>query len=52
MIDKVKEEVEILESIFDGEGIVLAHPAACEVEGELSTHSSGKSNDGEEQQAS
>jgi hypothetical protein len=49
LLEKVEQEIEILESIFDGEGIVLAKPSIVEVsEAELSTNSSGKSNQEEE----
>lgn len=30
LLDKIKEEIDILESIFDGEGIVITQPYVTE----------------------
>jgi hypothetical protein len=53
LLEKIIEELQILESIFDGEGVVLSQPIAAEAnEMNLSTASSGKSNEDEDQQIS
>jgi uncharacterized protein YqeY len=50
LLDKINEEIEILESIFADEGLVLAKPTVVEAsEADLSTNSSGKSIEDEEQ---
>lgn len=51
--EKINEEIEILESIFDGEGLVLAKPTVVDAsEADLSTNSSGNGNEDDEQQIS
>ena len=46
LLDKISEEIEVLESIFDGEGIVLrkAEEIACS-EADVSTSGSGSQDD-------
>jgi hypothetical protein len=48
--EKVDEEVEILESIYADDGIILQHPQFVDGEA-ISTGSSGQSGQDEEQQA-
>lgn len=50
LIEKINEEIEILESIYADEGVILSQPQLVDAEA-VSTGSSGKSNEEEEHQA-
>ena len=49
LLEKINEECEVLESIYAGEGAILAKPSVFDLaEADLSTNSSGKSNEEED----
>lgn len=49
LIEKLNEEIEVLNSIFDGEGVILQAPTIVEcTDADTATADSGKSNEEEE----
>ena len=40
LLQKIEEEIEVLESIYDGEGIVIKKPVVIEVDTDASTNES------------
>jgi uncharacterized protein YqeY len=49
LLAKLNEEIEIIENIYDGEGVILEQPIYSEMlEADVNTESSGKSNEEDE----